>query len=85
MIFIYWGWDSAVSVNEETAREKQDARPGRRHSTVLAAGDLRARHRCRGRRSRASERKASVSAMPTIPVTFISVLGHAVFRQLDDR
>ena len=29
MLFIYWGWDTAVSVNEETKDSGQDSRPGR--------------------------------------------------------
>ena len=53
-IFIYWGWDSGVSVNEET--EDSSTAPGRAAviSTVVLVLDLRAR-RDRGagvRRSR---------------------------------
>ena len=32
MLFIYWGWDSAVAVNEETADPQQDARAAPRSS-----------------------------------------------------
>ena len=28
MLFIYWGWDTSVSVNEETANKHVDTRPG---------------------------------------------------------
>ena len=31
MVFIYWGWDTAVSVNEETKDRTRDAGPGRDH------------------------------------------------------
>ena len=30
MLFIYWGWDTAVSVNEETKDSRQDPGSGRR-------------------------------------------------------
>jgi len=57
MIFILLGLGSAVSVNEETAKKTRRRRaPSLIHRP--AAGDLRARHRCRAA-SRASERKAS--------------------------
>ena len=44
-IFIYWGWDTAVSVNEET-RDKSRApgHSGRHFDRRVAAGDLRAGH-----------------------------------------
>ena len=32
MVFIYWGWDTAVSVNEETKDSKPRRRAGRRSS-----------------------------------------------------
>ena len=31
MVFIYWGWDTAVAVNEETKDHRQDAGPGGDH------------------------------------------------------
>ena len=42
MIFIYWGWDSAVSVNEETADPNQDTRAGRGHLDGAAGRHLHA-------------------------------------------
>jgi amino acid transporter len=44
MLFIYWGWDTAVSVNEETAGQGQDAGPGGDHLDRDPAGHLRDRH-----------------------------------------
>ena len=43
MLFIYWGWDTAVSVNEETKDKATHPRPGRRHLHDHPAGRLRAR------------------------------------------
>ena len=45
-VFIYWGWDTAVAVNEE-ADDPADPRPGRGDLDRPAAGHLRARHRGR--------------------------------------
>ena len=41
MLFIYWGWDTAVSVNEETKDSRQDAGHGGRDLYADPAGDLR--------------------------------------------
>ena len=41
-VFIYWGWDTAVSINEETAEPGEDPRPRRDHLDAAAAADLRA-------------------------------------------
>ena len=58
-IFIYWGWDTAVAVNEESedAREAPGARPWSRRSSSLL--DLRGRlHRGAGlRRARVPQRQ----------------------------
>ena len=35
MLFIYWGWDTALSVNEETGGQVPDAGASARISTVL--------------------------------------------------
>ena len=37
MLFIYWGWDTAVSVNEETKDHEQDPGPGGDHLHGAAA------------------------------------------------
>ena len=61
MIFIYWGWDSAVAVNEETGESHSHARPRRCHLDRPAARHLHAgdagrpvlrRYRRGGHRSR---------------------------------
>ncbi len=41
MLFIYWGWDTAVSVNEETADKARTPGPGGDHLDRDAAGHLR--------------------------------------------
>ena len=66
MLFIYWGWDTAVSVNEET--KDRDKIPGscRRHVDLHSAGHLRPRdlvdpvlrgHRHEGDRALESEQQ----------------------------
>jgi len=43
MLFIYWGWDTALNLNEET--DNAEITPGRRgHLDVLPAGHLRPGH-----------------------------------------
>ena len=38
-VFIYWGWDSTVTVNEETEDANETPRPGRASSaTVILLG-----------------------------------------------
>ena len=52
-VFIYWGWDSAVAANEETANTKVTPGPGRRHLHRGPARHLPPRHdRGRGVRGR---------------------------------
>ena len=77
MLFIYWGWDTAVSVNEET-KERQDPGPGGDHLDLAAAGhlpdrDLRGgvvrRHRSQGDRPDQRGHSGDV----------LSVLGGAIF------
>ena len=46
-VFIYWGWDTAVSVNEETKDPDQDTGPGGGHLDGHPAGHLRDRDRSR--------------------------------------
>ena len=43
MLFIYWGWDTAVSVNEETKDKATTPGPGGDHLDRDPAGHLRAR------------------------------------------
>ena len=69
MLFIYWGWDSAVSVNEETKDSTKT--PGRAaviSTVLLVAIYMLVTHR-RPRSTPVSARRASVSATPTTPVT----------------
>ena len=41
-IFIYWGWDTCLAINEETTASRQGAGPGRGRLHGAAAGDVRA-------------------------------------------
>ena len=63
MLFIYWGWDTTVSVNEETANPHTVPGPRRRALDARPAGDVRPRrpvdadlrrHRDDGHRARAT-------------------------------
>ena len=48
-VFIYWGWDSTVTVNEESQRSQPWAGPGGVVATLVLVGDLRDRlDRCPG-------------------------------------
>ena len=42
-LFIYWGWDTCLAVNEETENPCHHARPRRRHFRACPRGDLRLR------------------------------------------
>ena len=73
VVFIYWGWDTAVAVNEET--EDPATTPGPRRDPLHrpAAGHLRARHRRHGRLRRRRRRRASGWATTTTPTTCFAV------------
>ena len=62
-IFIYWGWDTAVSINEET--KDPEKTPGRAAviSTLLLLAHLRDRHR-RGHRLRRGRRQGHRTGEP---------------------
>ena len=79
MLFIYWGWDTAVAVNEET---KDPAKtPGRAAilSTVILLVTYVARDPGGAVVRRHRHARASGSATATTPVDVLSVLGNAVF------
>lgn len=65
-VFIYWGWDTAVSVNEETAdRERTPAGPPSSPPSCCCSSTSWSPHR--PRRSPVSARRASGSPTPTTP------------------
>ena len=80
MLFIYWGWDTAVSVNEETKDKNKTPGQAAIISTVLLLDHLRDRDLLGRRRSPAS---ASIGHRPgqLQPHQFdvLSVLGSAIF------
>ena len=50
-VFIYWGWDSPVTVNEETEDANETPGQGGRRRTLILLGDLRDRRRSPRRRT----------------------------------
>ena len=69
MLFIYWGWDTAVSVNEET--KDRDKIPGRAAvtSTLHPAGHLRPGHHVHPVLRRHRDQGDRARAIPTTPAT----------------
>ena len=78
-VFIYWGWDTAVAVNEET--DDPATTPGRAAiiSTRAAARHLRPRLGRHGRLRRRRHDGASGWATRTTPTTSSTRIGPAVF------
>ena len=79
MLFIYWGWDTAVSLQRGDRRRRDDARQGGRHLDIRLARHLRPRHPRRPVLRRASAPPASASAIPTTRGDVLSILGPAIF------
>ena len=79
MVFIYWGWDTAVAVNEET--KDPNKTPGRAAiiSTVHPAGHLRARDLLDAVLRRHRRPPATASATWTTPATCCPSRARSVF------
>ena len=69
MVFIYWGWDTAVAVNEETKDKTRTPGPGGDPLHAHPAGHLRDGDLRRCSRSPGSRPRATASATRITPVT----------------
>ncbi len=89
MLFIYWGWDTALNLNEET--KDAETIPGKagRLLHVRAPGHLRAGHPRRAVLRRHRHERASASATATTPTTCSPssvppIFGHSTFASILD-
>ena len=80
MVFIYWGWDTALAVNEETKDKTRTPGLAAIFSTIILLVTYTHRRSSRCRRSPASAPRASGSGNPNNSGDVLSVAGQRDLR-----